>query len=123
LKFLIDNALPPHLADLLVEAGYHAVHVRTYRMQAAKDEEILKWALQEDRIVVSADSDFGVLLAMQETNGPSFILFREPNLLRARDYIAILLPALPMLESDLASGCVAVFRGSRLRVRKLPFSG
>ncbi len=91
-------------------------------MQAAKDEEILRRALQEDRIIVSADSDFATLLAMQEASKPSFILFREVNLLRAHDYVRILLPALPALEPDLISGCVAVFRGGHLRIRRLPFS-
>jgi predicted nuclease of predicted toxin-antitoxin system len=99
-RFLIDNALPPSLADLLRAAGYDSVHVRAYGMQAAKDEEILNRALAE-----------------------SFVLFRDPNLLVARDYVNMLLPALPLLEPELLSGCVAVFRNSRLRVRKLPFSG
>ena len=92
-------------------------------MHAANDEAILARALAEDRIVVSADSDFGTILAAQEADRPSFILFRETNLLVARDYIDMLLPALPVLEPELLAGCVAVFRGSRLRVRRLPFSG
>jgi predicted nuclease of predicted toxin-antitoxin system len=123
LRFLIDNALPPRLADLLLAAGHDAVHVRAYGMHAAKDEENLARALDEDRIVVSADSDFSAILAAQEAERPSFILFRETNLLVARDYIDMLLPALPMLQPELLAGCVAVFRNSRLRVRKLPFSG
>jgi len=123
LRFLIDNALPPRLADLLLAAGHDAVHVRAYGMHAAEDEEILARALDEDRIVVSADSDFSAILAAQEAERPSFILFRETNLLVARDYIDMLLPALPMLQPELLAGCVAVFRNSRLRVRKLPFSG
>lgn len=90
-------------------------------MQASTDEEILARALQEDRVVVSADSDFGTLLAMQEAAGPSFILFRETNLLRAHNYLELLLPALPALEAELVSVCVAVFRNNRLRVRRLPF--
>jgi predicted nuclease of predicted toxin-antitoxin system len=122
LRFLIDNALSPRLADLLLATGHDAVHVRAYGMQAASDEEILARALLEDRIVVSADSDFGAILAAQESERPSFILFRETNLLAAPDYINMLLPALPVLEPELASGCVAVFRNGRLRVRKLPFS-
>jgi predicted nuclease of predicted toxin-antitoxin system len=92
-------------------------------MRAAKDEEILTRALDEECIVVSADSDFGTILATQEADRPSFILFRETNLLVARDYLNMLLPVLSALEPELVSGCVAVFRKGRLRVRKLPFSG
>ncbi len=86
LKFLIDNALPPQLADLLSNAGYDAVHVREYGMQAAEDEQVVVRAVEEDRIVVSADSDFGVIIAAQEAERPSFILFRKPDLTVARDY-------------------------------------
>ena len=92
-------------------------------MQAAKDEEVLARALDEDRIVVSAGSDFGAILAAQEANRPSFMLFRNPNLLVAADYFKLLLPLLPVLEPELVSGCVAVFRSGRLRVRRLPFAG
>jgi predicted nuclease of predicted toxin-antitoxin system len=91
-------------------------------MHAANDEAILARAVEEDRIVVSADSDFGTRLALQEAERPSFIPFRETNLLVAQDYINMLLPALPALEAELTSGCVAVFRRNRLRVRRLPFS-
>lgn len=73
--------------------------------------------------LVSADTDFSAILATQAAERPSFILFREPNLLVAADYINVLLPALPLLEPELLAGCVAVLRNSRLRVRKLPFSG
>ena len=69
-----------------------------YGMHAAKGEEILARALEEDRIVVSADSDFSAILAAQEAAGTSFIPFRDPNLLVAHDYINILLSGLPVLE-------------------------
>jgi predicted nuclease of predicted toxin-antitoxin system len=100
LRFLIDNALPPQLADLPANAGYDAVHVRAYGMQAAKDEQIVARAVDEDRIVVSADSDFGAIIAAQEAERPSFILFREPDLMVARDYFDALCPALPILASE-----------------------
>lgn len=122
MKFLVDNALPPRFAALLIEAGHDTVHVREYGMQGANDEAILSRAQQEGRIIVSADTDFGTLLARMEANSPSFILFREPDLLSAEDYANVLVPTLPALSPELIRGCVAVFRAGRLRVRRLPIS-
>lgn len=106
MKFLIENALPPRLALLLVAAGYDAVHVGAYGMHAAPDEEILARALQEERVVVSADTDFGVILGAQEASHPSFVLFRDPNLLLAQDYADMLIPAMSTLAPELVAGCV-----------------
>ena len=103
-------------------AGHDAVHVRDYGLQAARDDLLLTRAREEDRVVVSADTDFGALLAMQEASRPSFILFRDTDQLRAEDYLGVLLPSLPLLETELGKGCVAVFRSGHLRVRRLPIS-
>jgi predicted nuclease of predicted toxin-antitoxin system len=54
-------------------------------MHTSGDDEILARAAEEDRVVVSADSDVGTILATIEAGRPSFILFREPNLFIARD--------------------------------------
>jgi hypothetical protein len=59
LRFLIDNALSPLVAERLTAAGHEAAHVRDYDLQAASDEEIVERARAEDRIVVSADTDSG----------------------------------------------------------------
>ena len=57
MKFLIDNALSPEVARLLSDAGHDAVHVRDYGLQAASDLLLLELAEQEDRMLVSADTD------------------------------------------------------------------
>jgi predicted nuclease of predicted toxin-antitoxin system len=121
-RFLVDNALSPEVARLLSEAGHDAIHVRDYGLYAAEDPVILERAGIEERVIVSADSDFAMVLALSRRSKPSFILFREADIVRAQDYASCILESLSLLKSELDAGCVVTFRRGRIRVRNLPMA-
>lgn len=120
MNFLIDNPLSPRVAVGLRAAGHDAVHVLDYGMHAATDEAIFERAALESRVVVSADTDFGTLLALREATSPSVILLRAASLRRAGDQVALILVALPSTEAALRRGAIVILERHRLRLRDLP---
>ena len=55
--------------------NHDAAHVRDYGLPAAEDRDALERTHAEQRVLISADSDFATLLALQETSQPSFVPF------------------------------------------------
>jgi predicted nuclease of predicted toxin-antitoxin system len=58
LKFLVDQQLPPLLAEWLRREGFEASHVRELGLSAASDEVIWRTASQIDAVVITKDEDF-----------------------------------------------------------------
>lgn len=121
MRFLIDNALSPALAAELRSAGCDAIHVRDIGLAAADDLTIFERAATEGRIVVSADTDFGTLLALRRSSKPSVILFRLGSRRTPKHQTELLKSNLASLSEALEHGCVAVVEDRRIRVRRLPF--
>ena len=79
---------------------------------------ILACAHDEQRVLISADTDFGELMMRSGAFQPSVIILRRSNH-DANSQAKILSDNLPELAGDLATGAIVVITDERIRVRPL----
>lgn len=119
MRFFVDESLSVRVAKLIAAAGHDAVHVADRGMLGASDPDVMRVASDERRVLISADTDFGELLALGRHPGPSVIIFRHaPH--RPEQQASVLLSALPDLADSLDEGAVVSLTRDTARVRTLP---
>lgn len=120
MRFLVDENLSVQIAAALRDAGHDAVHVLESGLGGAPDTDVSRRPVAEERAIVSADSDFTTMLAMNGSTVPSLILLRSLDHLAPSVQAVLLLANLSSFESDLAAGAVVSLGEGHLRVRRLP---
>lgn len=120
MRLLLDNNLSPRLVDALAVVGWDVLHVRALGLHAATDAVVLQAALADSRTLISADTDFGALLAHSHAGGPSVILLRRVVGRRVDDVAALLIGNLPAVDEELRAGSIVVIQDDSMRVRRLP---
>jgi predicted nuclease of predicted toxin-antitoxin system len=119
MRFLVDMPISPRTADWLAERGHDAVHAFSIGLGDASDRVLLDRAAREERIVITADTDFPHLLALSGEMAPGVILFRGGDYTQqeTQQLLAQVLEAVP--ESTLGHSICVVDR-TRIRCRALP---
>jgi predicted nuclease of predicted toxin-antitoxin system len=119
LRFLADMNLSPKTVAALQQRGWDIIRVSQVLPVTASDPEILEFARQHDRVVVTQDLDFSTLLALGGYNQPSLITLRlsvsDPETVTRK-----LLQIVPQVEPALRKGCAVTVEDYTLRVRMLP---
>lgn len=79
MRLLLDQNLSHDLPAQLAGPTFDVADTRSLGMQRWDDEAITDYAAAEDRVIVSADTDFGAILAARQSAEPSFVLLRRTN--------------------------------------------
>lgn len=71
-------------------------------------------------MILSHDTDFGTLLAVQKRSKPSFILIRSADPLTTPQIATLIIDNLDVMVEDLDAGAIVTFARGHLRSRRLP---
>jgi predicted nuclease of predicted toxin-antitoxin system len=120
MKILVDMNLSPGWVNFLASAEIEAVHWSTVGASDAPDQDVMRWAAERDHIVLTADLDFGAILAATQQRRPSVIQLRADNLAVSSIGDAVV-SAMRVAARELDDGAVVSVDPLRARVRVLPF--
>jgi predicted nuclease of predicted toxin-antitoxin system len=122
MKILIDMNLSPAWATVLSRHGWDAVHWSTVGDPDATDRLIFDWARENGYVIFTHDLDFGTLLAMTRSDGPSVLQVRTQDVM-PEHLEGLVVQSLLQHEALLEAGALVTLDEGRARVRILPLSG
>ena len=115
-RWLADENFPVPSFRLLQEAGWDIAHVGLFA-GGISDANVLKYAIAENQIVLTFDSDYGTLLLKEGYRPPGIVYFRLTNYLPEK-------PGQLMLAMHAAdwpfAGNLCVVDNDTTRIRPIP---
>jgi predicted nuclease of predicted toxin-antitoxin system len=122
MRLLIAMNLPRAWVPFLAASGIEAVHWADIGPIAALDPEIMDYARQHGMTVMTKDLDFGELLALNNSIGPSVIQLRggDPMPQVSGDLV---ISAINSFHAQIEQGALVTIRLLHARVRLLPING
>lgn len=121
MKFLLNLCLSPKIVLSIRSLGHEAIRVDQLNLAKASDHDIFYYAIRNDMIVLTADLDFGQILAFTQKNKPSVIIFRleNPSTEKVTKYLT---QVITKFQNELEKGCIIAVNEKQIRVRELPLS-
>ena len=107
------------VVNWLKEHGHNATHLRDEGLHKLQNGKIFQKAIEENRIVITFDLDFGEIAALSRGRSVSVLLFRLHNT-RLSNVLLRLSHVLENSQESLEKGSVIVVEETRHRVRYFP---
>jgi predicted nuclease of predicted toxin-antitoxin system len=114
-KFLVDENVATSVAPLLRSRGHDVKIVQQAGLTGAEDDVLIQLALDEERVIVTHDKDFGAILRypLKQHGGVILLRLRRPTPQNATRAVERVLATVP---EERVMGRVVVVEDARIRV-------
>ena len=119
MKFLLNENIPPSLAEHLLSSGYDAIHSYRCGLNGKPDEEVIQFASTNGYIIITHDLDYGRIISLSGKAKPSVITLRQKQI-SPKIILESLLMLLPEVMNILENGALVSVDKQVIRYRILP---
>lgn len=119
MKFIVDMGIARATVTFLRVRGYDAIHLRDEGLQRLSDEQVVRKAQVEGRIIMTHNLDFSRIVALSRAKLPSVVTFRLEDM-RPAQVNRYLEEVLICFAKQLKAGALISVNERSIRVRLLP---
>ena len=119
LEFLANMNISPLTVEELRRLGWNIVRIPEVMDRKSKDRDILAYARNHHKVVITQDLDFSMILAIGGHAKPSLINLRFENA-RPDSVTSRIIDVVSVMERELKQGVVVTIDETSARYRDLP---
>jgi predicted nuclease of predicted toxin-antitoxin system len=121
IRILLDQGLPRSTASNLQGEKWDILHVGDIGLSKAQDTELIEYARENGRVIITLDSDFHAFIAVTNAESPSVIRIRIEGL-KGPDMALLIRQIWPKIEFYVNQGAMVTVTEKSIRIHKLPLS-
>ena len=121
LEFLANMNISPLTVEKLKQHGWNIIRIPEIMESNSKDKEVLAYARDNNKILITQDLDFSMLLAVGGYNKPSVINLRLKKA-NPDDVTERIMEVVSAMTKELGEGVVISVDETTARYRNLPIT-
>ena len=119
IEFLADMNISPVTVKQLKKQGWNVVRISAILDRKSTDIKIINYAREHNKVIITQDLDFSMLLAVRGYTKPSVINLRVEN--ARSDFITKrIIAVVSLMEKELRDGIIVTVDETSVRYRNLP---
>lgn len=116
MQFKIDENLPIEIAELLTNAGYNAKTINEQQLQGARDPVLIDACKNENRVLVTLDTDFADIRAYPPQEFSGIIVLRGGS--QAKQHVMkVFQRIIPLIQREPLDQHLWIVEETKVRIR------
>ena len=118
LKFLVDEDMPRSTARILQNKGFNVLDVRDCGLKGKSDEQVFKFAQDEEAVILTGDLGFGNLLKFPLGSHSGVVIAHFPNEVSTAELNHQISTGMENLAEKEFKGNLIILEPGKIRIRR-----